>query len=251
MHKFFVSKEQINGNIISILNDDAHHISKVLRLRVNEKIEVSDGAGVEYICSIKEISKKEISCTIIETVESTSESQIEITLFQGIPKSQKMDLIVQKCVEIGVVNFFPVITKRVVVRIDDRDISGKIERWNRISVEASKQSNRGIIPKVHNPIFFSEAIILMRDMDLCIIPYENQKDVGFKEILKGITNIKKVGIFIGPEGGFEAEEISLCTTENILPITLGPRILRTETAGFVAATIIQYELGDMGGIACK
>lgn len=247
MHKFFVSNENITDGNISITGEDVGHISKVLRLRMFDEIKVSNGRGIEYICSIAEISKKEVICKIIETFENNTETPIEITLFQGIPKSQKMDLIIQKCVEIGVANFYPVITERVVVRIDDRDISGKIERWNRISEEAAKQSNRGIVPIIHNPISFKEAIDFMKDLDFCIIPYENEKNVGLKEVLKGKLKIKKAGILIGPEGGFEADEVNTCFNNNILPVTLGPRILRTETAGFVAAAIIQYELGDMGG----
>jgi 16S rRNA (uracil1498-N3)-methyltransferase len=251
MHRFFVSNENIQNDTIVIIGDDVAHITRVLRLRVNEKIEISNGCGIEYICSISEISKKEVICSILETFKNTTEAPIEITLFQGIPKSQKMDLIVQKCVEIGAVDFYPVITERVIVKLDDKDISSKIDRWNRISEEAAKQSNRGIIPRVHNPITFEKAINFMKDMDLCIIPYENEKNTNIKEIIKDKSNIKKVGIIIGPEGGFEAKEVKTCIDNNILPVTLGPRILRTETAGFVAATIVQYELGDMGGVIYK
>lgn len=248
MHKFFVPQSNIKDEHIFITGDDVQHISKVLRIRIDEKVQISDGRGKEYICAITEISKKEVICLITETFENATESPIEITLFQGIPKSQKMDLIVQKCVEIGVVKIQPVITDRVIVRLDDRDISSKTERYNRISEEAAKQSNRGIIPEVRNPISFNEAIEVLRQMDLAIIPYENEKQSGFKDILKTKMAIKKVGIFIGPEGGFEGDEVQTCIKNNIIPVTLGPRILRTETAGFVAAAIILYELGDMGGM---
>jgi 16S rRNA (uracil1498-N3)-methyltransferase len=251
MHRFFVSNEYVKGETITIIGDDVSHISRVLRLRVNDNIKISNGNGIEYICSIIEISKKEVLCHIMEVLNNMTEAPVEITLFQGIPKSQKMDLIVQKCVEIGVVGFYPVITDRVVVKLEDRDIKGKFERWNRISEEAAKQSNRGIIPKVFQPIAFEKALELMKEMDLCIVPYENEKNIGLREVLKDKANVKKVGIFIGPEGGFELDEVKLCLDNNILPATLGPRILRTETAGFVAATIVQYELGDMGGCMCK
>lgn len=250
MHKFFVSNDCINKNNIFITGDDVSHISKVLRLRTGDKVQISNGNGKEYICAIEDISKKEVTCGILESYENSTEPPLEITLFQGIPKSQKMDLIIQKCVEIGVVNFWPVITERVVVKVEDRDIKSKLERWNRISVEAAKQSNRGIVPAVNDPITFEEAIKLMKAMDLSIIPYENEKDNNLRQTL-GNRSVKTLGIFIGPEGGFESSEIKSCIDNNILPITLGPRILRTETAGFVTATIAQYELGDMGGNISK
>ena len=247
MHKFFVTEENIKNGYISITGEDVQHITKVLRLRQKDEIKVCS-SGKEYICDISEILKNEIICKINESFPNNSEANIEITLFQGIPKAQKMDLIIQKCVEIGVVSIIPVITQRVIVKIEDRDISTKIERWRRISAEAAKQSNRGIIPKICDPISFDSSIQHLRDMDLAIIPYENEKHYGLKNILKTKFNIKKIGIFIGPEGGFDTTEIDKCLINNVHPVTLGPRILRTETAGFVAATIILYELGDMGGI---
>jgi 16S rRNA (uracil1498-N3)-methyltransferase len=250
MHKFFVEKNNISGDgsCIRITNDDVQHITKVLRLRSNDEIQVSDGDGTEYLCLITEMSKKEVICSIQNTFQSETEAPIKIVLFQGMPKSQKMDLIVQKCVELGITHFYPVITDRVVVKIEDRDLSGKIERWNRIAEEAAKQSNRGIVPVVDSPISFEKAIDLLKDMDLAVIPYELEKGNGFKSLLSGIKEVKTAGIFIGPEGGFTQEEVDSCIENNITPVTLGPRILRTETAGFTAATIIQYELGDMGGL---
>jgi 16S rRNA (uracil1498-N3)-methyltransferase len=247
MHKFFVTEENIKNGYLWIGGEDVLHITKVLRLRRNDKIQVCC-KGKEYICEISEISKKDITCKIAESYSNNSEADIEITLFQGIPKGQKMDLIIQKCVEIGVVNIVPVITDRVVVKIEDRDISSKIERWRKIAEEAAKQSNRGIIPQIYDPISFDNSISYLKNLDLAIIPYENEKHYGLKNILKTRTDINKIGVFIGPEGGFTSNEIDKCLINNIHPVTLGPRILRTETAGFVAAAIILYELGDMGGI---
>lgn len=248
MHKFFVNDESIKNNEILITGDDVNHISKVLRLRIGEEIKVSNGSGSEYLCAISEISKKEVICKVLEAFDNMSESPLKIALFQGLPKSQKMDLIIQKCVEIGVVEFWPVITERVVVNTHDRDLSGRLDRWNRISEEAAKQSNRGMVPRVNNIITFKEAMSIASKFDASIIPYENEKNSSLKEILKEKAGIKTLGIFIGPEGGFSQEEIKSCLENNISSVTLGPRILRTETAGFVAAAIVQYELGDMGGI---
>lgn len=249
MHKFFVNSENINYNDNKILieGEDVNHITKVLRLRKSDKLLICDGKGNEHICVIESFNKKEVLCTIEEKFENKTEPDIKISLFQALPKSQKMDLIVQKSVEIGVCNIYTVITKRVVADIGSKDISNKIERWKRISIEAAKQSNRGMIPMVNEPIDFKKAIEELKKMDIAFVPYENEKSVGFKNILSKKDNIKNVGIFIGPEGGFEEEEINICIENGIYPVTLGPRILRTETAGFVASTIILYELSDMGG----
>lgn len=248
MHKFFVDKNAIQGSIINIEGDDVNHIAKVLRLRSGDEIQVSDGNGTEFICEIEDINKKLVLCKIIDSFKNLTEPPVKITLFQGLPKSQKMDLIVQKCVEIGVVEIQPVITERVVVKVDGKDISSKIERWNRIALEASKQSNRGILPKVLNPISFSEAVEKLKALDSAIIPYEKERSKGIKSSLKELGDINTLGIFIGPEGGFEDNEIDTCIENGVAPVTLGPRILRTETAGFVASTIALYEIGDMGGI---
>lgn len=248
MHRFFVNKDNIKDSTIIIDGDDVNHITKVLRLKKEEEIIVCDGNKNEYICEINQIDKKEILCKIKESKLNENEPEVEITLFQGLPKAQKMDLIIQKCVEIGVVRIQPVITKRTVVKVEHKDLKGKLERWNRISEEAAKQSKRGIIPKVLEPINFEDAVLLMEDMDISILPYENQHGHGIKNVLNGETAvIKKVGIFIGPEGGFDEQEVKICLSKGIIPVTLGKRILRTETAGFAAAIMILYEIGDMGG----
>lgn len=247
MHKFFVESENITDNMAYIHGDDVNHISKVLRLKRGEEILISNGIGNEYLCSIDEIGKKEVKCVINKAFKNLTEATIKIVLYQGLPKSQKMDLIVQKCVEIGVVKIQPVITERVVVKPNDKSSINKIERWNRIAEEAAKQSNRGIIPKVLEPITFDEAVEELSLMDLAVVPYEKEIGSGLKSLLKDSNEIKNVGILIGPEGGFEESEIDICIKNKIHPVTLGPRILRTETAGFVASTIILYEAGDMGG----
>lgn len=248
MHKFFVNKDQISGGILTIIGDDVIHISKVLRLKPDDMIGACDSEGKEYVCAIGSVTKKEVHCKIIEIYDTVTEAPLKITLFQGLPKSTKMDLIIQKCVELGVVEIYPVITERVIVKTFDRDMSSKLERWNRISEEAAKQSNRGIIPRVHAPISFDTALDLMSEFDFNIMPYEKETAVGIKEAALGKTNIKTASIFIGPEGGFEESEVAFCIKNNAIPITLGPRILRTETAGFTTAAILQYELGDMGGV---
>ncbi|MDO6354479.1 MULTISPECIES: 16S rRNA (uracil(1498)-N(3))-methyltransferase [unclassified Caloramator] len=246
MHKFFVSAEQVRFPNIYIYGEDVDHIVKVLRLRNGDKIQISDGNGKEYICEIIKSDKKEVVCNIIESFDNETEAPINITLYQGLPKSQKMDLIVQKCVEIGVVRIVPVITNRVVVKVEGRDLKNKIERWQRIAYEAAKQSNRGIVPIVSDVMNFEEAIEEMKQKDLVVVPYEREKERGIKD-LRDRKDIKDIAIFIGPEGGFEEEEIENCLDIGAIPVTLGPRILRTETAGFVTSALILYELGDLGG----
>lgn len=247
MHKFFVNSENIAGNRICIKGEDVNHIYKVLRLRENDEILVSNGMGREYISKILDINKHEVVCEAVESFDNTSEPPVNITLYQGLPKAQKMELIVQKCVEIGVVKFQPVITQRVVVKIDGKDISNKMDRWNKIAEEAAKQSNRGILPAVLPPISFEKAVEELKNMDIAVIPYEKEKSKGVREAFSAASSYKKIGILIGPEGGFEESEVAVCMQEGIKPITLGPRILRTETAGMVASSIILYEIGDMGG----
>ncbi|SKA85864.1 16S rRNA (uracil1498-N3)-methyltransferase [Caloramator quimbayensis] len=249
MHKFFISSENIDykNNRIIITGEDVNHITKVLRLRCGESIKISDGNGNEYISIIETFDKKSVTCSIAEKFKNETEPKVKITLFQALPKAQKMDLIVQKCVEIGVCTIQTVITKRVVVDIKSKDISAKIERWNRIAMEAAKQSDRGIIPDVLEPIEFKDAVEKLKGMDVSVIPYENEKVKDFKDLLKEKQSFNNAGIFIGPEGGFEDEEIKICIENGIVPVTLGPRILRTETAGFVSSTIVLYEACDMGG----
>lgn len=247
MHKFFVDEGSINGQVICITGDDVKHLSGVLRLRKGDSIQVCDGNSNEYICSITEIEKKQVLCHIEESFKSTSEPPISITLYQGIPKAQKMDLIVQKCTEIGVCRIVPVNTSRAVVRVDEKDLGSKLERWRRIAEEAAKQSNRGCIPQIDGLMDFKEAIHEAMELDMAFMPYELEKSVGLKKALSGRNKAVTCGIFIGPEGGFEEEEVREAMSKGIAPVTLGPRILRTETAGFVSAACILYEIGDIGG----
>lgn len=248
MHKFFVISDNIINDNIIIEGEDYQHATKVLRLKTGDKIQICDGEKNEYICLIQEINKKQIKCEIIEHFINNNESNLNITLFQGLPKAQKMELIIQKGVEIGIKEFQPIITERVVVKTEGRDLKNKLDRWNRISYEAAKQSNRGIVPRVNDVLDFEEAINKLNEFDVVFVPYEKEKNKGFKKTLKEINDVKSVAIIIGPEGGFSEQEIDIFIKNNYIPITLGPRILRTETAGLVAASIILYELDDLGGI---
>ena len=251
MHKFFTPKELINGDVAKIIGDDVKHIYKVLRISEGEKVTLNNCEGVEYLGRVKSVSKQEVLIDILEELESNNESDVNIYLFQGLPKSQKMDLIVQKGTELGITEFIPTITHRVDVKLKGE--FKKLDRLNRIALEAAKQSKRSIIPKVSEPIDFNEVLEKINSLDLLIVPYENANNFGIKTLINelrkenNIDNIKNIGIFVGPEGGIEEDEIERLKDKGAYIVTLGKRILRTETAGFVATSLIQYELSDLGG----
>ena len=262
MHKFFVPKSNIDGNNAIIDGEDVKHIYRVLRLQVGDKVSVNNSEGIEYIGQITSIDKKEVNINLLEENPINNESPVEVYLFQGLPKSTKMDLIVQKNTELGVKAITPIITKRVVVKTELKEfkkVEGfkkldefkKLDRWNKIALEASKQSKRSLVPQINVPIEFEVLLEELKKLDLVIVPYENQEGYGIKKLIQNIekNNINKIGIIIGPEGGFEESEILKLKEIGAKIVTLGPRILRTETAGFVCLSLIMYELGDLGGNA--
>jgi len=248
MHKFFVSKGNIYGNSCSIEGEDVKHIYKVLRLEEGDKVSINDGEGNEYLGEIKEVNKKEVTVELLEKIEINNESNLKIHLYQGMPKSTKMDLIVQKCTELGISVITPIITERVVVKSELSEFK-KVDRWNRIALEACKQSKRSLIPTINTPVEYEELLEDLKEYDLIVVPYENQEGQGIRYVAGEVKNreIKSVAIIIGPEGGFEDREIQEFKQLGAFIVTLGPRILRTETAGFVALSLLMYELGDLGG----
>lgn len=248
MDRFFTPKNNINleQNTCIIEGEDVKHISRVLRSRENDKLEVCDMDNNEYICEIREINKDNILLDIIEKVNIKRESNLKVKLYQGMPKGTKMELILQKLTEIGVDEIVLVQTKRSVTKIDNKKEDKKIERWERIIYEAAKQSKRGKIPKLTGVLTFKEALADMQNNDLNICPYENERTISIKEAIKD-SSANTIGIFVGPEGGFEEEEIEKIQEIDGKVVSLGPRILRTETASVVASSIVLYELSDLGG----
>lgn len=249
MHKFFVSKNNIVENTAIIEGDDVKHIYKVLRLEVGDSVSINNCDGEEFLGRIEDINKKQVIVKCTEKLALNNESPVEIYLFQGLPKSSKMDLIVQKATELGVKEVTPVITERVVVKSELGEFK-KVDRWNRIVLEACKQSKRSLIPKVNIPLEFEQLLDLLKNMDLIVVPYENAEGQGIKNMVNYVnkSRIKKIAVIIGPEGGFEQEEINRLKELGAYIVTLGPRIFRTETAGLVCVSLIMYELGDLGGI---
>ena len=247
MPRFFVNRDDIFPGHIIIGGDDVKHIKNVLRLKPGDEITLCDGRGTDYRAVIQEFGSSVISAGIKEAGPSPSEPAVEATLFQGIPKSDKMDFIIQKSVELGISRIVPVMNARTVVRFrDGKDMDKKTARWQRISLEAAKQCGRGIIPRVSVPLEFCEALELAADMDYSIIPYENCSGPGIRECLAKSEG-SRVAYFVGPEGGFEEDEIDKACQKGVIPVTLGPRILRTETAAVTVLTILMYEKGDIGG----
>lgn len=247
MARFYVGKESIKDEIITIRGNDVSHIKNVLRLTPGEEIVVCDSDSTDYTSVIETIDNYEVTARITAERKNINESPVNIYLFQGLPKSDKMDLIIQKCTELGVSKIFPVITDRTVIKINSpSDEKKKLERWRRISLEASKQSCRGLIPTVENIIGFENSILIAAKIsDLSILAYENEENRKLKELLKN-SKARTISIFIGPEGGFEKDEVKAAEKMGIIPVKLGPRILRTETAGLAMLSAVMYELGDIG-----
>lgn len=246
MYQFFVEPHQINmdDKTVIILGSDVNHIKNVLRMRVGEEIAVGNGQdGKEYRCGIVALEEDCIQCELRFVKEDGVELSSQIYLFQGLPKADKMELIIQKAVELGVYQVIPVSTKRCVVKLDDKKAKSKIVRWQGIAEAAAKQSKRGIIPQVTDVMTFKNAVKLAADMDVRLIPYELAEGMAkTKEIIDGIQPGQRIAIFIGPEGGFEESEITEALENGIEPITLGKRILRTETAGFTILSWLMYHL---------
>lgn len=248
MPKFFVSNNQIKQNVIEIIGNDVNHISNVLRLSINDEIVICNkDIGENYITRIIEIKKDKIICEVLEkNIEDTN--KVEITIFQGLPKADKMELIIQKCTELGVTEITPVQMERCVVKLDLKSESKKIERWQKIAEAASKQCRRNSICKINSVTNIKNICNVVEDYDILLVPYEEEQKTSFKEILHSYVNAKnlKIAIVIGPEGGFDKKEIDSLKETGAKIITLGKRILRTETVAIAMTSAIMYEFNELG-----
>jgi len=243
VYHFFVGPEQICENRAVINGPDVNHIRNVLRIKPGEKVLLNTGSDWDYLCEIREIGKEEIILSVVSENQSVRELPAKITLFQGLPKSDKMEWIIQKSVELGVSEIVPVLTRRVVVKWDDKKSAVKQKHWQGISEAAAKQSGRNRIPEVSVPIDFRSALNEMQKYKVRLIPYELAEDSEkTRKIISGICPGDSAAVFIGPEGGFEEEEISRAREAGIIPVTLGKRILRTETAGLVVLSLLMMQL---------
>ena len=247
MPKFFVTPEQIKKEKITIIGKDVNHIKNVLREKAGSKLIICNiENGQDYLCEITKINEESIDCKIEQQLENNVEANIEVTIMQGLPKSDKMELIIQKSVELGVLDIIPIEMKRCVVKLNEKEKVKKIQRWQKISEVAAKQCGRNRIPMIHPIINLKNICLLLKEYDIVLIAYENEKENTLKQQL---TNIKKEGkektkiaILVGPEGGIAKEEVELLQKEGAISITLGKRILRTETVALNVLSVVMYEL---------
>ena len=244
MYRFYVEQNQIHDEYITIEGSDVNHIKNVLRMKIGEAMILCDGQGMDYHCAIDTLSNDFIQAKIVKAEDTQTELPAKIFLFQGLPKKDKMELIIQKAVELGVYQIVPVMMKRSVVKLDDKKKEQKkLERWQSIATSAAKQSGRGIIPEVVPVRSYKDAISMAKEMEYKVLPFEHAEGMEeTKKIIKEVHGKKSVAVFIGPEGGFEDDEVAYAMESEIKPITLGKRILRTETAGLTILSVLMFEL---------
>ncbi|WP_143320885.1 16S rRNA (uracil(1498)-N(3))-methyltransferase [Clostridium sp. HBUAS56010] len=243
MYHFFVKQDQVGPETIVITGPDVNHIKNVLRMGAGEEVLLSNGIDKDYLCRILSVTKTEVTAQILSVEEGGRELPARVYLFQGLPKSDKMEFIIQKCVELGVYQVIPVETRRTIVKLDKKKQESKLRRWNAVSESAAKQSGRLLVPKVLPVMTLSEAFAFSREFDMNVIPFEHAEGMAFtRQMFSSVKTGMSVGVFIGPEGGFEDAEIELAQKSGISPISLGKRILRTETAGLCVLSMLSLLL---------
>lgn len=241
MYKFFVEPEQIGEDTVFITGEDVNHIVHVLRMKKGEQVLVSTSNDREYLCEITALEEEAVQLKLLDVYGSNRELPIEVTLYQALPKGDKMETVIQKMVELGAVRIVPVVTKRCVVQLDQKKAAKKVARWNAISEAAAKQSKRNKIPEVMMPMSFAEALLDAKKLEAALIPYENAEGMEQARcMVDEAVKKRSLGIFIGPEGGFTEQEIEKSQQNGVKPISLGHRILRTETAGMMLMSVIMF-----------
>lgn len=243
MYHFFVERSQVREDSVIIEGNDVNHIKNVLRMKPGEKISVSDGGNRKYLCEITELGAREVVAARLSEEESFAELDASIYLFQGLPKSDKMEFIIQKAVELGAAAIVPMATGRAVVKLDAKKEENKRKRWSAIAQSSAKQSGRTIIPQILPVMELKEAVQYLEGFDYKFIPYEladNMEET--RELIKNVKPQSRIGILIGPEGGFDRAEVEYAVEHGIVPITLGKRILRTETAGMALLSVLMFWL---------
>jgi 16S rRNA (uracil1498-N3)-methyltransferase len=235
MNRFFVKPDDMTEDSAAIIGEDVKHISKVLRMQSGDRVMLSDGCGYEYLAEIETISRERVEL-------KPAEPKQRITLYQGIPKAGKMELIIQKCVELGINGIIPVAAERSVVRVKPGEYRAKQPRYQRVACEAAKQSGRGIIPHIGELTTFKTAD--MSAYDLILVAYEDERQTSLKEVLRANMKAENIAVIIGPEGGLEIGEVESLINKGGKAVSLGRRILRTETAGMATVAMILYELEE-------
>ena len=243
MYQFFVDDAQIGKEFITIIGSDVNHIKNVLRMKPGEKIRVSNQKGQDYFCSIIELGDDFVQADILDSEAANTELSSKIYLFQALPKGDRMETVVQKAVELGVHEIIPVAMKYCVVKLDAKKAENKRKRWQAIAESAAKQSKRSLIPVVHEVMSFKEALSYAKECKVNLVPYENER--GMEATKEAVLELKKddtISVMIGPEGGFSEEEIELVKEENMKIISLGKRILRTDTAAIATLSMLMLQL---------
>ena len=241
MHRFFVPAENVGNGEIRVTGDDINHIKNVLRMTAGEKVVVSCGQGTDYYCIIEDIQETGVTLRIQEEKPAVTELPVRIVLFQARPKGDKMELVIQKAVELGASEVVPVRSRRCVVKLDAHREAKKLARWRAIAESAAKQSGRGILPQIHDSMDFGKALEYAQELDSVLIPYELCDAIDESQhIVQRAVRQNSIGIFIGPEGGFERSEVEAAVRSGALPVSLGKRILRTETAGLAVLSVLMF-----------
>lgn len=239
MQQIFVNEGPVNGSF-EITGDDMHHLVRVVRLKRGEIIRVSVSTGENFLCEVSDITDDSLIASVTEQVPSTELSN-KIYLFQGLPKGDKMETIIEKCVELGVYEIIPVEMKNSIVKLDDKKKKSKLTRYQTVAATAAKQSKRSIIPRVADFMSYREAFEYAKSLDMLLLPYESKN--GMKDTFDVLDSIKEgmsIGVFIGPEGGFDSSEIEL-VKDDVRIISLGRRILRTETAAICTLSMLMLK----------
>ncbi len=243
MYQFFVEDAQVGEHTVTIEGSDVNHIKNVLRMKRGERVRISSTSGKNYFGEIAEFSGDTVLVAIAQECAPDTELPSRIYLFQGLPKSDKMELIIQKAVELGACEIIPVAMKNCVVKLDEKKAAAKTARWQEIAKSAAKQSKRSVIPTVGRPVSYQEALTIAAELDVVLIPYENERGMAAtREAIEAIVPGQSIGILIGPEGGFSDGEIALARERDMKLISLGGRILRTETAGLATLSVLMYHL---------
>lgn len=247
MYRFYVEPSQRSENMIEITGEDVNHIKNVLRMKNGEQLVLCDGAGTDWLCELAGTRERNLVAHILEERASETELPVRLVLFQGLPKKDKMELIIQKAVELGAAEIVPVVTKRTIVKTEGGKEEKKLGRWQAIAESAAKQSGRGVIPRIAPVCTWKEALAQMKDLEYNIILYENAR--GMKPTAEFVGNAAKkqsIGIFIGPEGGFTEEEVEQVVKQGAEKLSLGRRILRTETAGLAILSMLMLAIECAG-----
>ena len=246
MTRFFVLADQIRAGLITLMGRDVRHIQRVLRLGVGDHIECLDGQGYVYKVKLTHVEAEHVVGEIVDSYKADSEPDLQVTIAQGIPKGERWDFVLQKCSEVGATVFQPLFTERTIVNIASEQLPHKMERWQKIVQEAAEQSQRSVAPRVLAPMTLKDWLQNLSEFELVIVAWENEEEESLRQILDEAPDLKRLAIIVGPEGGFSSAEIDLIKQVGGRTVSIGPRILRSETASVVLLSLALYHYGDMG-----